>query len=84
MKIFIKTPKSKITIPIILPLFIIKLSLKLGKRVIKKYVDEEDLKYVNSLDWDTLCIVFDELKRYKGLELVNIISHTGEIIKIII
>ncbi|MCX7902912.1 MAG: hypothetical protein N2486_00225 [Caloramator sp.] len=84
MKIFIKTSKSKFTIPIILPLFIIKLSLKLGKRVVNKYVDEEDLKYLNSLDWDAMCIVFDELKKYKGLELVNIISHTGETIKIIL
>ncbi|CCJ34742.1 MULTISPECIES: hypothetical protein [Caloramator] len=84
MKIFIKTPKSKFTIPIILPISIIKLSLKLGKKVASKYLDEEDLKYVNSLDWDALCIAFDELKKYKGLELVNIVSHSGENVKIII
>lgn len=85
MRIYIKTNEKKFTIPIIMPVFLIKVFIKIGRRYIYKYVnDEEALKYINSLDFNKLCDAFDVLKEYKRLEIINVKSSDGAQIRIII
>ncbi|KRQ86733.1 hypothetical protein ABG79_01485 [Caloramator mitchellensis] len=85
MKIILKTPDMNFKLPIILPASLIKFFIRFGGKMAKKYVTEEEaLIYINSIDWDALSNAFDELKRYKGLELVNIQSHDGTYVRIII
>lgn len=85
MKVIIKTPDMNFKIPIVMPISLIKILIKFAGRMAKKYVNEEKaLMYINALDWNALSMAFDELKRYKGLEIINIKSHDGTYIKIIV
>lgn len=85
MKVLVKTPNIRFAIPIIIPISVIKILINYSGRIINKYVtDEEALKYINSLDWNELYNAFDELKKYKGFEIVNLRSCDGVHVRVII
>ena len=85
MKVIIKTPDMNFKIPIIMPISLIKILIRFGGSMSKKYVKEEEaLMYINALDWSALADAFNELKKYKGLELINIQSHDGTYIRVVV
>ncbi len=69
------------------PLWLVKSALGMGGfgvRVAKKHVSEEQLSYLEHVDFKELKKAFDVLKDYKGLHMVDIKVKDGTEIKIVI
>lgn len=74
---------KRFSIPI--PMWIIRLGLsRFVIKKIKKHVKDDNLKFLDSIDFRELSRSFGELKKYKGLKMVDIKSGDGESIEIII
>ena len=86
MRIFIKEAGGRrfsIPCPLALATFGINLG-GFGVRIARRYVDKEIAQYMDSIDFRALALSFNELKRYKGLKIVEVKSGTGEEVTIII
>jgi hypothetical protein len=86
MMIYIKTNEGR-RIKFPLPMSLVRFGLNCGNlaaRLSKRYVDEDTLKYIESVDFKMLSKSMVELKKYKGLKLVDIKSKTGEEVTIIV
>lgn len=82
MKIKIKDEKGK-SFTIHLPMWLIRMGL--SDFVIKKslkHVDAENKKHVEKINFKSISKAFNELKQYKGLEIVEIESKDGTEVKI--
>lgn len=67
------------------PMWIIRLGLsRFVIKRIKKHIKDDDLKFLDTIDFKALSKSFKELKKYKGLKMVDIKSGDGESIEIII
>jgi hypothetical protein len=81
MKVYIRHNKLRFVIPV--PLWILTL---VGKSTIKhmiiKHTPKEHRKYVESIDFNELNKAIEVLKQYKGMEMVNVNSSDGTIVKI--
>lgn len=84
MKICIKTKEGK-GFKIFLPMFMARFGLKVGIWGAKRshHVDEEARKYLDIIDENVIAKALKDLsKNYNGLDLVDIQTKDGEIIKI--
>lgn len=70
----------RFTIPV--PVWIVKIGL--NNFVKKKIVEHagSDAKYIEGIDFDAIAQSFDELKNYKGMDIVDIKSKDGTSVKI--
>ncbi|WP_251861688.1 hypothetical protein [Clostridium sp. Marseille-Q2269] len=76
MKIVIKSERTKMFIPV--PIFLLPHILKIFKAICKKSTNNsESIKYIECLDVDSVRCIIKELKRYKGLKLVQVKSQDG-------
>ena len=80
MKVYIKTGEGKkIRVPV--PLVLIRLGLSLGSIgavIARNFVDEQTRNYLDAVDFGSLSHCFRDLKRYKGLRIVDVKSASGE------
>lgn len=85
MKIYLRQQnKRRYCIPVPLPLFLIRLVFSNSlKRLILKNLNTDAKKYIEQLDFDILLMAITDIKKYKGLKLVEVKSHTGEEVTII-
>lgn len=83
MKIKVRTIEKKFTIYI--PNFLLTSGVRIANFVSKSLVennvskdgmDKVD-KYMNALDMDLILAAMKELKKYKGLEIVNVKANDG-------
>jgi hypothetical protein len=86
VKVYIKEKEGKrYFIPV--PLSLIRAGLffsSAGMKVARKHIDEETMKYIESIDFKLLSQQFKYLQRYKGLKLVEVKSKDGDEVTIII
>ena len=69
------------------PIWLIKAGLNmggLGIRIAKKHIPEDQIAYVESIDFRELKKAVDLLKKYKGLNMVDVKAKNGTEVKIII
>lgn len=55
-----------------------------GVRIAQKHVPEEQLSYLESIDFKELKKAVDVLKNYKGLQMIDIRVKDGTEIKVVI
>lgn len=83
MKIKVRTIERKFTIYI--PNFLLTSGVKIANFVSKSLVENNVSKdgmdkvneYMNALDMDFILVAMKELKKYKGLEIVNVKANDG-------
>lgn len=83
MKVVVRSKEGNFTIPI--PFFILKNGVRLTnfifKTVMRKSPDSEEAQkfreYMEYIDMDVLLTGVDELKKHKGLKLVEVKGHDG-------
>jgi hypothetical protein len=86
MRIYIKETGGK-TFFIPVPLSVACFCLNFSSFIIKKsqkYIPESSMEYIDCIDFKVLSKSLRELKHYRGLELVNVQSSDGTIVKITI
>ncbi len=69
------------------PIWLVKAGLGMGGfgiRIARKHIPEEQMSCIENIDFRELKKAIDVLKRYKGLELVDVRVKDGTEIKIII
>jgi hypothetical protein len=69
------------------PIWLIKAGLGMGGfgiRIARKHIPEEQMSYIENIDFMELKKAIDVLKRYKGLNMVDIKVKDGTEIRIII
>ena len=69
------------------PIWLIKADLSMGGfgvRIARKHIPEDQISYVESIDFRELKKAVDVLKQYKGLNMVDIKVKDGTEVKIII
>ena len=69
------------------PMWVVKAALGMGgfgMRIAKKHASEEQLMYLENIDLREMKQAIDVLKRYKGLNLVDVKTHDGTEVKIIV
>lgn len=67
------------------PIWIIRLGLsRYVINMIKKHVKDDGLNFLGTIDFKALSKSFRELKKYKGLKMVDIKSGNGESVEIIV
>lgn len=69
------------------PIWLVKAGLGMGGfgvRIARKHVPEEQLIYFDNVDFRELKKALDILKRYKGLELVDVRAKDGTEVRIIV
>jgi len=69
------------------PIWLVKAGLSMGGvgvRIAKKHIPEDQISYVESIDFRELKKAVDVLKKYKGLNLVDVKAKDGTEVKIII
>ncbi len=69
----------KLSIPF--PLSLMVFMLKRCKGIIAstaKGIDSRAVNYIDYVDYEQLAIALEELKEYKGLKLVEIVSENGD------
>ncbi|MCY6371495.1 hypothetical protein [Clostridium ganghwense] len=84
MRIYIKE-KGKIGLFIPVPLWFLRAVC--NEKFIKfilKYMEPEQRKYIESIDFGKLSKVLKMLKEYKGLEMVNVEDSKGTKVKIVV
>ncbi len=86
LKIYLKIENGrKYFIPA--PIWLVKAGLSMGGfgvRIAKKYIPEDQISYVESIDFGELKKAVDVLKKYKGLNMVDVKAKNGTEVKIII
>jgi hypothetical protein len=80
MKVYIKEGAGRrFFIPV--PLSLLRFALLLGNvgiRIARKYVDEQTLRYMESVDLKQLSSNIKYLRSYKGLTIVEVRSADGD------
>lgn len=69
------------------PLWLVKAGLGMSGfwlPIAKKQISEEQLAYIQSIDFKQLGKAFHELKAYKGLNMVDVKTKDGTEIKIVV
>lgn len=69
------------------PIWLVKAGLGMGNfgvRIAKKHIPEDQIAYVESIDFRKLKVAIDVLKEYKGLNMVDIKAKDGTEVKIVI
>jgi hypothetical protein len=69
------------------PIWLIKAGLGMGGfgiRIARKHIPEEQMSYIENIDFRELKKAVNVLKRYKGLNMVDVRASDGTEIKIII
>ena len=86
LKIYLKNENgSRFFIPA--PIWLVKAGLGMGGfgvRIARKHVSEEQLSYFENIDFGELRKALDILKKYKGLELVDVRAKDGTEVRIIV
>lgn len=86
MRIFIRCENGRrYFIPA--PIWLVKAGLGMGVvgvRIAKKHVPEDQLSYLEGIDFRKLKKAVNVLKNYKGLQMVDIKTKDGTVIKIVI
>ncbi len=78
MRIVVKSKDTNLNIPI--PMFFVTTAIKSGKLVSlldNKNIDDRTKKILNSIDFSLIARNFKDLKKYKGLNLVEVRSKDG-------
>ena len=77
MRIYIKTEEGrKIRIPV--PMWLVRLATRIPiERIARKYMKEEDAKYLDLIDWKEMRSLISSLSEYKGLNLVDVKANDG-------
>lgn len=86
MRIYVKTNNGR-SFRIPAPIGLVKAALGLGNfglYIGKKYIPEEQRRYVDCIDLRKLKDGFDVLRQYKGLTLVDVKASDGTEVRIII
>lgn len=86
MRIYIKIENGR-SYFIPAPLWLVKAGLGMGGfgvRIAKKHVPEEQLFYLENIDFKELKKAVDVLKDYKGLQMINIKAKDGTEIRVVI
>lgn len=86
MHIYIKS-KGHMGFHIPVPLGLAGFSISIAQYAMKhsdQYIDDEARKYIDCIDFEELKKSLKYLKAYKGLELMDVKTSSGEEIKIII
>lgn len=86
MKIYLKLNNGR-RFKIPAPIGLVKVFLSFGDfgaSIAKKYITEEQKKYIDCIDFKELRKGFDVLKEYKGLKLVEVRAGDGTEVIIII
>jgi len=86
MKIYLKIENGRRHF-IPAPIWLVKAGLGMGSfviRIARKHIPEEQMIYIENIDFRKLKKAVDVLKRYKGLNLVDIRAKDGTEVKIII
>ncbi len=84
MIVTVKSEGKRFKIPFPTRLLTSKLVLRIIKRVCIKNIDEDQIKYLEAIDFDSISNSMKLLKKYKGLKIVDIKSKDGDIIEIIV
>jgi hypothetical protein len=69
------------------PIWLVKAGLGMGGfgvRIAQKHVPEEQLSYLENIDFKELKKAIDVLKNYKGLQMIDISAKDGTEIKVVI
>jgi len=69
------------------PMWLVKAALGMGgfgMRFAKRHVPEDQIAYLEMINFKALSIALDGLKAYKGLNMVDIKTKNGMAVKIII
>lgn len=86
MKIYFKTENGRrYFIPA--PIWLIKAGLStggFGVRIAKKHIPEDQISYIENIDFGELKKAVDVLKKYKGLNMVDVKTKDGTEVRIII
>lgn len=86
MKIYIKEKEGKrYFIPV--PISLVRAGLffsSAGMKIAKKHIDEDTMKYIETIDFKILSQQFKYLQKYKGLRLVDVKSKDGDEVTIIV
>lgn len=86
LKIYIKLKDGK-SFKIPAPLGFVKALLGLGgfgAAIAKRYIPAENRQYIDCVNFKELKAGFDVLKTYKGLKLVDVKTHDGVAVTIIV
>ncbi|MBU5591821.1 hypothetical protein KQI89_08585 [Clostridium sp. MSJ-4] len=84
MIIIIKAEGRKFKIPLPTRLLTSKFVLRIIKRECIKNMDEDQMKYLEVIDFDSISHSMRLLRKYKGLKIVDIKSKDGEAVEIIV
>lgn len=86
MKIYLKTENGRrYFIPA--PFWLVKAALGMSGfwiGIAKKHIQEEQMAYIESIDFKKLQEALDVLKAYKGLNMVDIKAKNGTEVKVMI
>ena len=86
MKIYLKLENGRnYFIPA--PIWLVKAALSMGGfgvRIAKKHIPEDQIFYVENIDFRELKKAVDLLKKYRGLNMVDVKAKDGTEVKIII
>lgn len=69
------------------PFWLVKAALGMGRfgiRIAEKHIPENQLAYLETIDFREMKKAFDVLKAYKGLNMVDIKTKDGTEVKIVI
>lgn len=80
MRIYIRQASGKhffIPVPLSLAQFALRTG-NFGMRIAKKYVDKDNLKYLECVDLKVLSKSLNLLREYKGMSIVEVKSSNGD------
>lgn len=83
MRIKVRADGRTIVIPV--PMSLLALAIRSGnivKRICRRYVKEEEMKYIEAIDFAVLAKSFKELKQYKGMDIIHVQSGSGEEVRV--
>lgn len=83
MRIKIRADGRTIVIPV--PMSLLSLALRSGnivKSICRRYVKQEEMKYIEAIDFTVLAKSFKDLKQYKGMDIIHVQSESGEEVRI--
>jgi hypothetical protein len=84
MKIYVKG-RGRLGLRLPVPFWLIKIGLsETFIKLVTKNVTKEQRKYVDAIDFKLLSQSIGELKKYRGLALVDVKSHDGNEVRILI
>lgn len=83
MRIHIKTGKMRFIVP--LPNFLLKFGISImNTQIVQRQIPPESRKYITPEILMSLSNCIELLKKYKGLEIINVSSKDGTFVRIIL